>query len=354
MPIAKVLYDNAVRRQTLLEGVKQDSAAKFIKFLQAMDKDLRLKLTEDLTNFSQSRINAQIAAIAQSQADIIDSFLMDYEKTINNVAGTEASLEKKALNSAILNKGFEAVIPDSKQIIAAVNKDPFSLRGKGNGITLKPFLEAYKADQIELIRGRITQGFAEGETTSQILQSLRGTKARNYADGILSTIDKNTKTMVRTSLQNVSSAARQSVWEENSDIVESVEWVSVLDARTTEQCQALDGEIFPIDSGPRPPIHYNCRSTIVPVLPEDLQYLEKGAKRPSKGADGVEIVSAKTTYYDWLKTQPDSFQDHVLGVGKAEIFRSGELSTQEFREIQLRSLEKPVTLAEMERIISDM
>jgi len=277
---------------------------------------------------------------------------------MNDVALSESELEGKALNSAVLTKGFEAAIPDSKQIIAAVYNDPFSVRGKDQGITLKPFLENYTKDQVALIRGRLTQGFAEGETTQQILQSLRGTKARNYADGVLSVIDRNTQTMVRTSLQNVSSAARQSVGEENSDIVESVQWVSVLDSRTTEQCQALDGEIFPIDSGPRPPIHYNCRSTIVPVLPEDLQYLENGAQRPAKGenADGkteIDRVSAKTTYYDWLKTQPDSFQDHVLGVGKADIFRSGELSTEEFRDIQLKSLNKPVTLEGMKRIISE-
>ena len=46
-------------------------------------------------------------------------------------------------------------------------------------------------------------------------------------------------------------------------------WVSVLDARTSDICINLDGSIFAIDEGPRPPAHFNCRSIVVPLFWDD-------------------------------------------------------------------------------------
>lgn len=351
--MTQALINSSVRRQILLEGVKRHEAERFLDFLKEMDADLRIKLSGDISTDNAARINAQINDIALSQRAIIDKYTSSLDESYQSIANTESNLEAKALNSAILSKGFEAAIPDAKQILAAVKSDPLSIRGKGQGLNLAEFTKAYTDDQVNLIRGRLSQGFAEGETTQQILQSLRGTKARNYADGILSTIDRNTQTMVRTALQNVSSVARQAVWNENSDVVVGVVWVSTLDDRTTSQCQALDGEQFPLDSGPRPPIHFGCRSTTAPVLADDLQYLEKGQQRPSKGqnSEGKQVakqVSAKTNYYEWLKTQPESFQDHALGVTKAEYFRSGKLTVDEFRSLNLNKNFQPVSVAEFE------
>ena len=83
---------------------------------------------------------------------------------------------------------------------------------------------------------------------------------------------------------------------------------------------ARDGEVFPIDEGPRPPAHFNCRSVMVPVL--DGEKVE--GMRPAVTADSIGTVPATTTYDEWLRQQPASFQDEVLGPGKAELFRKGE------------------------------
>ena len=50
--------------------------------------------------------------------------------------------------------------------------------------------------------------------------------------------------------------------------IETLEWLSAHDPpRVCEECLALDGTTFRINSShPRPPIHPNCRCTIIPVL----------------------------------------------------------------------------------------
>jgi len=334
----------------MLEGVKTNQADQFIKFLREIDVGIREKLSADQTILNRQRLNRLLADVTELQKQALDKFTGQLVLDLDQIAVEDGKLEYSALSKSA--PAAEFVLPAAKQMLEAYKQNPLSLRGKGQGLTLEPFLKSYTEDQIALINGKIAQGFAEGQTNSQIIQALRGTKANNYADGVLAVVDRNTKAMVRTAVQNASSAARQEIWNENTDLIVGVQWVSTLDSRTTEQCQALDGQIFPVDEGIRPPIHYNCRSTTAPVLADDVKFLQQGGKRPAKGenADGkleIEQVSNKTTYYEWLKTQPDQFQDSVLGVDRADLFRNGGLSSERFRELQLNSNFKPRTLAEM-------
>ena len=56
----------------------------------------------------------------------------------------------------------------------------------------------------------------------------------------------------------IAAVARQAVAEANGDIVAGVRMVATLDSRTSSVCRSLDGRVFPVDSGPRPPVPINC------------------------------------------------------------------------------------------------
>lgn len=71
------------------------------------------------------------------------------------------------------------------------------------------------------------------------------------------------QTIIRTVIQHVASVGRTETMVANSDLVKGHQWVSTFDSRTTAQCQGLDGREFKIGDGPLPPIHVNCRSTII-------------------------------------------------------------------------------------------
>lgn len=73
--------------------------------------------------------------------------------------------------------------------------------------------------------------------------------------------------------------------KENSDVVQSVEWVSTLDSKTTPQCRTFDKRRFKLTEGPRPPIHISCRSTVVAVTRFSALFA-KDATRASFGEDG--------------------------------------------------------------------
>lgn len=96
-------------------------------------------------------------------------------------------------------------------------------------------------------------------------------------------------------------------------------------------CRARDGKVYPIDSGPRPPAHPNCRSTTVPVLKswKEMGINLKEAPEGTRAAlDGQEASSV--TYEDWLRRQSKDFQEEVLGLKKARLFRDGNLKLDRF------------------------
>ncbi len=85
----------------------------------------------------------------------------------------------------------------------------------------------------------------------------------------------NLRTVIRTSIFESINEAR---WNYFTDpglggFVEAMEYSAILDERTTQICQELDGHIHDKDSeiwtNYRPPNHHNCRSVLVPVTRND-------------------------------------------------------------------------------------
>lgn len=82
-------------------------------------------------------------------------------------------------------------------------------------------------------------------------------------------------TAIRTTAFEAINEARYQLFSDPDlqGFVEALEYSAVLDDRTTEICQQLDGQTYGIDSEEwstfRPPNHFNCRSILVPVTVRD-------------------------------------------------------------------------------------
>jgi hypothetical protein len=106
-----------------------------------------------------------------------------------------------------------------------------------------------------------------------------------------------------------------------------------LDNRTTEICIGYDGKVYPINEGPRPPFHWQCRTQAVPVLKSWKQLginLKEAPEGTRSSMNGQE--AAKITYPEWLKKQPIEFQDEVLGPTRAKLWRSGKVKIDRFTQ----------------------
>ena len=322
----------------MLERLKSGEVKRLDKFLRQADKLLRERI--GATEFQRRRIERQLAAIGADLNAIWGEFSGDLFNTLDSISDSETQAEVRALGTIV-----ETTVAAPSQAVTAALAQPLSARGYGGGKLLKSFVSEWSERTTIRVTDVIRQGFFEGRKNAQILQTIRGTRANNYADGLLNVISGGERALVRTAIQHMASQVREQVWAENEDIIKGVRWVATLDAATCLQCAALDGEEFPVGEGPRPEIHVSDRCTVTPILGDDFAALRAGAKRSS--VEGA--VDADLSYYEWLKRQPDGFQDMAIGPERAKLLRDGGLSATRFRELSLNRNFEPMTLEEMQK-----
>jgi SPP1 gp7 family putative phage head morphogenesis protein len=104
------------------------------------------------------------------------------------------------------------------------------------------------------VREGIVQGLSRPELESRVLRAAR--LSENQA-----------QTIVTTSLTQASEMASEAFWEENDDLLAGFTFSAILDAATSRICSTNNGTFFPKDNVElRPPLHWGCRSTLIPVL----------------------------------------------------------------------------------------
>ena len=229
------------------------------------------------------------------------------------------------------------VVALSDDLFAAVQGAPqtFSLTAaKGATITLPNGQVVEKAfrgiaeDQASLFGQVVRQGLLTGETTDQIANRLKGTlrfgqpgsiKQILAKGGQATTVANNqVSALVRTSINQVSNAASQQVYEANQDVTKKYRYVATLDSRTSAICRALDGREFEYGKGPTPPQHFNCRSTTVAVI--DYKGLGIEPPPPGKRASKDGQVPADQSYGQWLAKQSKATKAEALGKSKVAYF----------------------------------
>jgi len=340
------LINIATRHQVYLERLKTGEANKVEDFLKKLDRTVSARLAgRDLTEFSRNRLNQLLVSVRSDMAILANELTDQISAQAMALADYEAGFEIRSLEKV---STVSYVVPTVAALEFAVFNNPLSILGADNGKLLKPFIKDMSQRTLDRVAGAISAGYYEGQTTNQILQAVRGTRANKFTDGIVSQMNNTAKIVTRTALQHAAVQSQQEVWNENADIVKSVKWVSALDSRTSAQCRSLDGQTFKLNKGPRPPIHPNCRSMVVPELDDRFNFLDDDATRSVRGASGkVSSAPAEQTYYQWLKTQPYEFQETAIGPTRAKLLNEGGLSAERFAELQLGKNFEPLTLDEM-------
>lgn len=335
------LTNSAVRHQVMLERLKAAEAREFNKLIPVLERQVRETLAalgEPVQSLTRGRLNGLLRELRAAQAAALEQAQDKLLRRLRNIAAYESKFEAESI-TAQTPRGFSFAAATTEAAWASATAVPLSATGD----LLEPFVRDMTKREVDTINKVIMRGYSEGWTNDEITRVLRGTKKLNYKDGLMSSLGKHNSTLVRTAVQHVSNQAREATWEEND--ITQYRWVSTLDGRTTSQCRSLDGKIFTIGKGPRPPIHMNCRSTTVAIIP-GLENLSDILTRASQ--DGQ--VKGSLTYYEWLKTQSAQFQDSVLGPVRGKLFRDGGLSAERFAQLQLSAVFEPLSLEEMRKL----
>jgi len=306
------LVDAASRHAVLLQrysaGLESNMADSVSSALSDAIAELLTSNGSQISLRIQS-VNRYRSSLTQAEADLLDEL-------------TELLREEGDFSVAMFEEAINASIEESGQLQSSFESARIDVI-EGQKITIPQMLSQFTEVKSRQINSIIQDGFTEGLTQDQLVTRVRQVESLQR---------RQAASLVRTGTNAVSSIARYQTALENEDVLDGYEWVSTLDNKTSNVCIARDGQVYPFrDSSPKPPAHFSCRSTIVPKVDPQYDLLSKvKGDRPAIGSDGVEQVSGQSTYGGWLRKQPASFQDEVLGPARAKLFRQGGLSVAKF------------------------
>ena len=326
-----LLVDTA-QRLAGLDMESDDATAKAVRLYETLDQ-LKGSLEEWAANSTALSVR-ELEELAGVQAGFVEEQLrkaipIKFRDQVRSVEISPRFAEAVATADptqqrgiASLSDDLEAAVSGAKNIKKITTADGVTMT-LPNGQVLKNSFASMAKKEAALFGKAVRNGFLTGEPVESIIKRLKGRLMEGDAGSISqllraggeSTIRANNqiRTLVRTSINQVANAASMKAYEANQDITKKYRYTSTLDSRTSPVCRALDGTEHVYGKGPIPPQHFNCRSTTVPII--DYEGLGFDPPPPSKlgRPGGDKNIPDGENYGPWLKRQPKTVQEDVLG-----------------------------------------
>ena len=359
-------FDAIIRHQIFLIRSAKAISNEMIGVINKTEEGVRLLILSHISDLEGLELTQQLSLAAILLEKIRE---LRFQAHTTNKGFLVKGMDEFVTSEAVFAKTtFELVIPvvidttlpATAQLRALVREAPFE------GRLLKHWADSIARSDLRRIDDAVKKGIVQGLTAKQIARDVLGTRAERGRNGLTQTTRRNIEGVARTAMNHFSNSARQEYYGLNKDVIQTEVYVATLDGVTTPICRSLDGRTYDTNTGPMPPVHFNCRSTRVVRIQDSLigsrptkpvvekRLLKEFASdrklgtitsrsqlpRGTKGAfdsykrkrtrELIGRVPAKTTYGEWLKTQSVEFQDDVLGKTRGKLFRSGKVSLSKF------------------------
>ena len=309
------ILDLLLKRDLLLQrvsnGLSKEIASQYIKMI---DEAINSLGKVDISLINMNKIIKEINSnIGLDYASVEDNF--------NEVAITEASFIPKAINGIVAVDIMNKTLPDS--LVNKIVKNSIL----SDGYTIKEGFEKLDTRLQETFQNQIRLGVLNGDTTQTIIKNLKPYMT-DFKDN---RIDALVKTAVSTVVNNT----RMETYKENEEIFKGYQHQSVLDSRTTFICAERDNKQWDLELKPighklpfkQTPIHYKCRSIILPLtksyreLGLDIDEIPIGTRSSLNG-----YVPANTSFSQWFDKQSADFKENYLGKGRYQLYKDGKIT----------------------------
>lgn len=355
--ISDQLRDTFVARSFDLEKVKTASAKNIGKILEDLMREIERELRDadptgvTRTAYQQERLNKlfnMADKTIKSQYKGICGIITSDLATLAEIEGLFAA---KAINAVLKVDVLDYVV--SREVLEKLATDTL--------IEGAPSAEWWGKQATSLqdeFKRVMRVGVAKGETLQQMSARVMGTQKSSllgvrgripgvtdeviegltYEPGLLKKARRNAQALVRTSYQTVMSEARQDAYRANDDVIKGTELCAVLDSRTTIICRGYDGKTWDLNGKPIPPntlpqrippLHWGCRSVLVPVLKdlEEILGVPGMSAMPTSTRSSIDgQVSTDVTFDEWMKARSVKEQVRVLGKGRQQLWADGKLT----------------------------
>jgi len=322
------LLDRYIRHSVYIERFKAEEARKISQHLnkevfpELIDKLMTKLKTTDPNKLKKLWAIKRLRRLTASVDKITKAGMIKAKDTtvdsLMDLAEWEAKWNKSMIEK-IVPLDIDMSMPNPEVLRQAVLTTPFE------GHKLGTWFNAYSKSVRIGMMGAVKKGISAGEDLPSIGRRLRK---------VTSLKRKQAEYIARTAVSSVVNNAKEVVFSQNKDLVKEIQYVATLDMRTTLICINLDGKTFRVGEGPRPPMHFNCRSTTIPVISSWKEFGVE-APPPATRASMTGAVPAKTTYKTWLSKKKQSASGRkdiikILGKKRGELYISGRVKIEKF------------------------
>lgn len=231
--------------------------------------------TDNLTSLSARKIGDAVKAAA----DIVKEYIKEHGVNQSPEKAQDVGIPARAISK--IRKAYETALKEAWGIGTDHAQNEVTRAEKKfaalplNTAAAQKYLEA----QSFRLAGDLTDAVNKKVQTI-VYNGIKGTWSLEevYAridDEVEGVLTSNVMSGVRTSVFDAVNEARFSFFTDPDlgDFVEALEYSAILDGKTTDICQELDGHIHAVDSEVwqyfKPPNHFNCRSLLVAVTKMD-------------------------------------------------------------------------------------
>lgn len=277
--------DKLIRHAVYMRGQGTRIDNELADFLDDLEADVLKKLRKQKGLKDPTQLNNLLKEIDRLIVDSYEQYLPAVIEQLVELGEYQSEYMMGALNN--MGAGG-ATLLSAKQIQAIVRENPI------DGKLISEWVQEQEDGVKMAMRQQLRLGIAQGETEDQLAERLSEAgfeKARRHR-----------RTLARTAAHSVSTAA--SIDTQKSAGVRKVQFVAVLDGRTTLGCADFDGNVYDLDDPRRPrlPRHPNCRSEYVPVV------------------DGETFEG---NFEEWLERQSEKDKKEILGPARYQLYKKG-------------------------------
>jgi SPP1 gp7 family putative phage head morphogenesis protein len=246
-------------------------------------KKVDFKYADQLLKTSVSKILAESKPIVEDIFEDLYTQLQKKKVIQSQDLSKVENLQLKFLGrmQSVLKKHFRRLHEDAaKQAMNEVKKSEFSAP-----IANDDFLDFLEQETFKYI----------GDWSYEITKRTKNELIKAIKDGrplssVISVLDDEGKKLSDVSLERYSRTKTTEVFNrgrmeyfESTGVVAAYQYSAIMDDVTSEVCGELNGVIFEKENAPIPPLHFNCRSVLIPIT----KYEEYKEDKTTNSGDSV-------------------------------------------------------------------
>jgi hypothetical protein len=361
----ELIRDALIRHQISLQNLSQGLSQEAVLILDRTEANIADEIRAAVAKGATVETDAGLRklqrledVVSKIRADAIDGIASTFEADAIDLVRHEAEFSASVLDDKSPTY-LDLTLPDPTTLAALVTASPFE------GNLLSEWFSRLADKDATQITDAVKIGLTRGLGIDDIVRMAIGSSGVNGTDGVTQITRNSLRSIIRTAVNAYSNSARTATFDANKDVIGFERYTATLDSHTTVICAGLDGTIYPVGEGKYPPQHWGCRSIRVaaldweavgnrPMKPltEDMivkEFADRNGiiaktradiQRGLKGAfdkfaqqrmrELTGTVAAKVNYEQFLTGQSTAFQNQVLGVAKAKLFRDGGVTLSSF------------------------